>query len=64
MSRLTALTVPLLVWLTVAVGLVKAEPTAAPKQDARQHHSRPRTDRYGDPLPQGAIARLGTVRLR
>src|SRR5438045_9512247 len=36
-----------------------AEGPAAPKGKAP-----PRTDRHGDPLPEGALSRLGTVRLR
>src|SRR5262245_9316037 len=52
--RIPCAIVTLLCLLTVAAGQVPDGPTKAPT---------PRLDRYGDPLPDGALARLGTLRL-
>jgi WD40 repeat protein len=41
--------------------LPDTKPTKAPQPEPA---AQPRTDRHGDPLPDGAIARLGTVRWR
>jgi WD40 repeat protein len=43
-------------------GKQPAEEQSAPS--AKAPDKQPRTDLYGDPLPPGALARLGTIRLR
>ena len=40
------------------------EPPPPEKQTPKDQSAKPRLDVYGDPLPEGAIARMGTVRFR
>ena len=56
---------------TVPVGLLLlipllafAQEPPAPKEQPKQDTPKPRLDLYGDPLPEGAIRRLGSVRFR
>ncbi len=53
-------------WAGMLVPLSQADPRSHPdKADApRPAPVAPRVDRHGDPLPPGALARLGTVRFR
>jgi WD40 repeat protein len=50
-----------LMFATLAAASLTALGRSGPPAEAGQREP-PRTDRYGDPLPQGALTRLGTVR--
>jgi RNA polymerase sigma factor (sigma-70 family) len=69
-ARLTAVTALALVVLTAGVlgyrlsasGSQRESPAASPQPASGNQP--PKTDLFGDPLPLGALARMGTVRLR
>jgi WD40 repeat protein len=51
--------------LVVAFGLqLHADPPQLPTPQTAAPGKAPRTDSFGEPLPEGAVARLGTTRLR
>src|SRR5262245_51731738 len=54
----------LLTCVALAVPAPARADTPATPDKKPPEAKKPRTDRYGDPLPEGAIARIGTVRWR
>lgn len=54
----------LLSGLLIPSGLAAAEPNAKSAPDSKSVVEKKRTDIHGDPLPDGAVARLGTGRFR
>ena len=54
-----------IVAISIAVGVLSAPPAPAEEKAATEaQRPGPRVDRLGDALPEGAVARLGTTRLR
>src|SRR5262245_18923853 len=49
-------------WLALTLPVWTEAPRSTPRE--QKGKPKPRTDRHGDPLPERAIARLGTVRWR
>ena len=71
--KLKILAVILILWTAVGLGAGlplqnASEPQRPPaftgRAAAAQANEKPRPDHFGDPLPAGAVARLGTTRLR
>jgi RNA polymerase sigma factor (sigma-70 family) len=50
--------------VSLALGVRSQESAEVASDPPRAEGDRPKTDRFGDPLPDGALARLGTVRWR
>src|SRR4051812_19491215 len=56
---------PLLAWLTLTQPpLARGQPPSPKDSGAPGAGGQARLDRYGDPLPTGALARLGSLRWR